>query len=110
MKFGLIRCQQTEDMCPATTCLKAINHKVFAFKGIEEEIEPIGVNTCGGCPGKRAVTRAAEMVRRGADTIALASCITRGNPIGFPCPHAAQMQAAIREEVGEEIRIIDYTH
>lgn len=75
-----------------------------------EDIELIGVNTCGGCPGKKAVTREAEMVRRGADTIALASCITRGNPIGFPCPHAEQMKAAIEREVGQEIRLIDYTH
>lgn len=60
MKVGLIRCLQTEDMCPATTCIKAMDKKVLAFKGIEEDIELIGVNTCGGCPGKKAVTRAAK--------------------------------------------------
>jgi len=41
------------------------------------------------------VTRAAEMVRRGADTIVLASCTTKGTPIGFPCPHAQAMRDAI---------------
>ena len=110
MKVGLIRCLQTEDMCPATTCFKVMNDKKLAFEGITEDIEVIGVNTCGGCPGKKAVTRAAEMVKRGADTIALASCITRGNPIGFPCPHADQMRAAIVKKLGDSIRIIDYTH
>jgi len=110
MKVGLIRCLQTEDMCPATTCFKVMNLKKLAFEGIEEDIELIGVNTCGGCPGKKAVTRAAEMVRRGADTIALSSCITKGNPIGFACPHADQMKAAIEREVGETIRMINYTH
>ena len=110
MKVGLIRCLQTEDMCPATTCIKVMDKKVLAFKGVAEDIELIGINTCGGCPGKKAVTRSAEMVRRGADTIALASCITRGNPIGFPCPHAEQMKAAIEREVGQKIRMIDYTH
>lgn len=110
MKVGLIRCMQTEDMCPATTCFKVMNTKKLAFEGIEEEIELIGVNTCGGCPGKKAVTRAAEMVKRGADTIALASCITKGNPIGFACPHAEQMKAAIEKKVGEPIKMIDYTH
>ncbi|MDF2822418.1 MAG: hypothetical protein K0R15_2866 [Clostridiales bacterium] len=110
MKVGLIRCMQTEDMCPATTCFKVMNTKKLAFVGIEEEIEVIGVNTCGGCPGKKAVTRAAEMVKRGADTIVLASCITRGNPIGFACPHAEQMKAAIEKKVGESINMIDYTH
>src|SRR5665647_2181638 len=69
MKVGLIRCMQTEDMCPATTCLKVMSTKKLAFKDIEEDIEVVGVNTCGGCPGKKAATRAAEMVRRGADTV-----------------------------------------
>ena len=110
MKVGLIRCLQTEDMCPATTCFKVMNIKKLAFADIEEDIELVGVNTCGGCPGKKAVTRAAEMVRRGADTIALASCISKGNPIGFACPHAEQMKAAIESEVGEKIRMINYTH
>ncbi|QAT60990.1 CGGC domain-containing protein [Acidilutibacter cellobiosedens] len=110
MKVGLIRCMQTEDMCPGTTDFKVMKEKKCAFEGIEEDIEVIGVNTCGGCPGKKAVTRAAEMVKRGADTIVLASCITKGNPIGFACPYAQQMRAAIEKKVGEIIKIIDYTH
>lgn len=110
MKVGLIRCQQTEDMCPATTDFKMMRERKGAFEGVEGEIGLVGVNTCGGCPGKRAVTRAAEMVRRGADTIALASCIFRGSPIGFPCPHAEKMRESIRRKLGEDIRILDYTH
>ncbi|AGA67920.1 putative metal-binding protein [Desulfitobacterium dichloroeliminans LMG P-21439] len=110
MKVGLIRCLQTEDMCPATTCLKVMKEKKFTFAEVEEDIEVVGVNTCGGCPGKKAVTRAAEMVKRGADTIAIASCITKGSPIGFPCPHADQMKQAIVRKVGDTIKIIDYTH
>lgn len=97
-------------MCPATTCLKVMAVKKLAFEGIEEEIEVIGVNTCGGCPGKKAVPRVAEMVKRGGDTIALASCITKGNPIGFACPHAQQMKDAIEKKVGKSINLIDYTH
>ncbi|MGI6176039.1 MAG: CGGC domain-containing protein [Christensenellales bacterium] len=110
MKIGIIRCMQTEDMCPGTTDFKVIQQKKGAFENVEGEIEIIGFNACGGCPGKKAVTRAAEMVKRGADTIALASCITRGNPIGFPCPHAQKMKEAIAKRLGESIRIIDYTH
>lgn len=110
MKVGLIRCMQTEDMCPATTDLKVMREKKCAFEGVEGEIEVIGVNTCGGCPGKKAVTRAAEMVKRGADTIALASCITKGNPIGFACPNAPAMKDAIARKLGDSVKIIDYTH
>ena len=47
-----IRCMQTEDMCPATTCFKVINTKKLAFEGIEEDNEVARMNTCGGCPGK----------------------------------------------------------
>ncbi|WP_105614544.1 CGGC domain-containing protein [Vallitalea okinawensis] len=110
MKVGLIRCMQTEDMCPATTCFKAMKNKKCAFDGVEEDIEVIGVTTCGGCPGKKAVTRAEMMVKRGADTIVLASCITKGNPIGIPCPNVEQMKTAIKNRIGNDIRIIDYTH
>ena len=101
---------QTEDLCPGTTDFKIIKEKRLAFEGIEEEIEVIGFLSCGGCPGKRAVARAAEMVRRGADTIAFASCITRGNPIGFACPHAEMIKAAVIEKIGTEVTVLDYTH
>ena len=110
MKVGLIRCMQTEDMCPATTDIKFMAEKKGAFAGITEDIELVGVNTCGGCPGKKAVTRAQEMVDRGAQTIVFASCITRGNPIGFACPFAKKMMDAVKQGVGDEIGIIDYTH
>lgn len=110
MKVGLIRCMQTEDMCPATTCFKVMQGKKLAFAGINEDIDLVGVNTCGGCPGKKAITRAAEMVKRGADTIVLASCITKGSPIQFPCPHAEQMQEAIKKKLGDKIKLIEYTH
>lgn len=110
MKAGIIRCMQTEDFCPGTTDFKMIREKSGAFEGVEEEIILIGFVNCGGCPGKRAVLRARELVRRGADTIVLASCIQKGTPIGYPCPFARKLKAIIRAEVGENIRIIDYTH
>lgn len=110
MKVGVIRCMQTEDMCPGTTDFVCIKNKQGAFSGADGEIDIVGFVSCGGCPGKKATTRAAELVRRGADTIALASCITKGNPIGFPCPHAELMKAAIRRKIGDTITILDYTH
>ncbi len=110
MKVGLIRCMQTEDMCAAIVCIKSMLTKKFAFENVAEDIEIVGITTCGGCPGKKAVTRAAEMVKRGADTIALASCITKGSPIGFPCPHRQQMREAIINKLGDTVRIKNYTH
>ena len=110
MKLGIIRCMQTEDTCPATTDFKVVREKKGAFEGVEEGIELIGIATCGGCPGKKAVFRAEEMVRRGADTIAFASCISKGTPIGYVCPFAKTMQKAVRQNLPESIRFLDYTH
>lgn len=84
MKVGIIRCMQTEDICPGTADFRAIREKTGVFSGVTEEIECIGFVNCGGCPGKKAVLRSRELVRRGADTIAFASCIQKGTPIGYP--------------------------
>lgn len=59
MKVGLIRCMQTEDICSATVCLKAIREKSGAFQ-TDEQVDLLGISACGGCPGKRAVIRAYE--------------------------------------------------
>lgn len=110
MKVGIIRCMQTEDYCPGTADFKVIREKKGAFEGIEEDIEIVGFTSCGGCPGKKAVLRARELVKRGADTIVFASCINKGTPIGYPCPFAKKMQELIKKDLGDEIRYIDYTH
>ncbi|MFA5675577.1 MAG: CGGC domain-containing protein [Christensenellales bacterium] len=110
MKIGIIRCMQTEDMCPATVDFQFAREKKGAFENIGGEVEIIAVNSCGGCPGKKAVPRAMEMARRGAEAIALASCITRGNPIGYPCPFAKKIRDAIAANIDDNIKIIDYTH
>jgi len=73
-------------------------------------VQIAGFVSCGGCPGKRAVQRAKIMVDRGVEVIVFASCISKGNPIGFPCPHFAEMRDAIIRKVGPEVKIIEYTH
>ncbi|MFP4243302.1 MAG: CGGC domain-containing protein [Chitinispirillaceae bacterium] len=109
MKVGIIRCQQTEDMCPGTVDFKVASEGKLGFAQTGPS-EVIGFVSCGGCPGKRAALRAKMMVDRGAQAIAFASCINRGNPIGFPCPHAEMIMKTVRQKVGEEIALIDYTH
>ena len=110
MKVGIIRCMQTEDFCPGTTDFRMIREKKGAFEGVEEDIEIIGFINCGGCPGKKAVLRARELVNRGADSIAFASCIQKGTPIGYACPFAKRMKDVIQTDLGDGIRLIDYTH
>lgn len=110
MKVGIIRCLQTEDFCPGTGDFRVIREKQGAFEGVEEEIEIIGFANCGGCPAKKTVLRGRELVKRGADTIAFASCIQKGTPISYPCPYAQKMKELLQKDLGEEIRFLDYTH
>ncbi|MGE4214001.1 MAG: CGGC domain-containing protein [Anaerotignaceae bacterium] len=110
MKLGIIRCMQTEDFCTGTTDFKFIQERKGAFAEIDENIEIVGFTNCGGCPGKKAVLRGRMLVQRGADTIAFASCISKGNPIGYPCPFAKKMIALVHDDLGEDIKIIEYTH
>lgn len=110
MKVGIIRCQSTENYCPGTTDFKTIRSKGGAFAELEGELELMGFVSCGGCPGKTAVLRAKELVKRGAECIAFASCIKKGVPIGFPCPYAEAMIAAVRKAVPADIKILESTH
>lgn len=110
MKVGVIRCTQTEDFCPGTADFRVIRERKGAFAGVDEDIEIVGFVSCGGCPGKRAVLRARELVKRGADTIVFASCIRKGTPIGFPCPNADSMIEAVRRDLGDSVRYLEYTH
>jgi len=108
-RVGIIRCQQTEDICPGTADFMAAREGKLAFKETGPT-EIIGYVSCGGCPGKRAVMRAKMMVERGAQAIVFTSCISKGTPIGFPCPHYGKMLESVKKTVGPEIQIIEYTH
>lgn len=110
MKIGIIRCMQTEDFCPGTTDFKIVREKTGAFSGIQEDIEIVGFINCGGCPAKKSVLRARELVKRGADTIVFASCIQKGTPIGYSCPFAKKMKDVIKKDLPDHIKYMDYTH
>lgn len=110
MKVGLLRCMQTEDSCPGSTCFKVMEIKMFEFDKYDEDITVVGVSSCGGCPGKKSIPRVQEMIKRGADTIVFASCISKGTPNDFICPNFDKMKDAIVKKVGPDIRIIEYTH
>jgi len=96
-------------MCPGTTDFKIASSGKLAFEPFGA-CEIVGFASCGGCPGKRAVTRAKMLVGRSAEVIFLASCIIRkGNPIGMPCPNYEAMKTAIERKV-ENTPVVDWTH
>ena len=109
MKIGIIRCRQTEDMCAGNGCFKAAKENAGAFQDLEA-VEIVGFISCGGCPGKRAVMRAKRMAEQGAQIIMQSSCISKGTPIGFPCPFAEEMRDAIQRRIGENVEIRTYSH
>lgn len=108
VKVGIIRCQQTENMCPGTACFKFAALGKGSFESVGA-VEVMGFISCGGCPGKNAVPRAEMLIKKGAEKIVLASCITKGTPIGFACPFREEMKAAIQRRIGD-IEIIEGTH
>lgn len=108
-KIGIIRCQQTEDLCAGTTDFVCAREGKGAFAELGP-VEIVGFVSCGGCPGKRAIPRAKNMVKRGAEVIVIASCISKGNPVGFPCPHFTQIRDALRAQLDANIEIIEWTH
>ena len=109
MKLGIIRCMQTEDYCPGTTDFKAIKIK-SAHSRMKMTLNWWALPIAVAAQGKRAVLRARLLKSRGADTIAFASCISKGTPIGYPCPFAKRIKELVQKEVGEDIKILDCTH
>ena len=109
MKVGIIRCQQTEDICPGTKCLRTAIKGEEAFQA-NGPAEVVGFISCGGCPGKKAVARAVEMVKRGAEVIAFGSCVTKGLPWQYPCPHFGQIRKSTEAVTGGKAQLLDWTH
>ena len=109
MKVGIIRCQQTEDICPGTKCIRSAVEGLEAFADMGPA-EVVGFISCGGCPGKKAVARAAEMVRRGAEVIVFGSCITKGLPWEYVCPHVTQIRKSITAVTDGKVQFLGWTH
>ena len=108
MKVGIIRCQQTEDLCPGTGAFAAVEKKSGAFETLGD-CAIVGFVSCGGCPGSTAIARAQALMDRGAQAIARATCITKGNPSGFPCPNRDSILQALRKKC-KEVSILVFTH
>jgi len=108
-KVGIIRCQQTEDLCAGIVDFNVAQRGILAFQETGS-VDIIGFVSCGGCPGKRVIQRVQLMLAEKADIIVFASCITKGNPFGFPCPHYKFIKKAIRKKLGNDFQIIEWTH
>ncbi|MFP4687361.1 MAG: CGGC domain-containing protein [bacterium] len=109
LKVGIIRCRQTEDLCPGNTDFKVAKNGKCAFEETGP-VEIVGFLSCGGCPGKKVPLRAQMMVDKGAEIIAFGSCMGNGNPIDYSCPHFDKIKSLTRQKLDSEIQIFDWTH
>jgi predicted metal-binding protein len=50
------------------------------------------------------------LLDRGAEIIVLASCMTKGNPIGFPCPHIHTIKESLKKRIGDRAAILEWSH
>ncbi len=114
LKVGIIRCALVAEICPATSCIKAVKESKGAFKDLECEL--IGFMTCGGCPGLKVSANVRTLLNRGAEVIALSSCMTRGYPVGskaFTCPHFEDIKKAVESVLKKdapEVKLLEWTH
>lgn len=82
-KIAIIRCNEKSQTCPGTLCFKAIREKSGGFEKYDDEIEIIGLDTCGGCgQGKpdKILKKVEALKQRGAEVIHLSTCMKGGCP------------------------------
>ncbi len=97
--IGVIRCQQTGDMCAGATGFTMAAQGKGVFEGLDG-VEFAGFVNRGGCPGKRTVARATMLVDHGAGRLFPASCIRPGRPVRIPCPHVEAHEPGLRPRRG----------
>ncbi|WP_135611917.1 CGGC domain-containing protein [Methanococcoides sp. AM1] len=109
VKIGLVRCEMASRSCPGTSCFKAIKNGTGTLEEFkDEDIDIIGMVTCGGCPGRDSIRQIREMIRRGAEVIFLCTCMIKPIPNPPKCPYAEELAEAIRDMC--DVRVIMGTH
>ena len=101
MKVALIRCRKQEKECIAQPCLNLIKKRKNKFSELEE-IELVGLITCGGCPGKKITIRAKDLIDDVADKVILTSCITKGSCRSGGCPYRDNIKKSLLSVIGED--------
>ena len=67
-----------------------------------DEIELVGITTCGGCPGGNVEYAPAEMKKNGAEVVHLATGLVVGYP---PCPRIDSFYRFIPAKYGLDVVI-----
>jgi len=106
---GIIRCQLTEDKCLGTNDFRVAANGLKAFETVGD-CEVIGFISCGGCPGTKIGHRVQLLEAKGAEVIAISSCISKGSPFKKVCQNWDKMQEEIENHINEKTILLNYTH
>ena len=108
-KVGIIRCQQTEDLCPGTTDFVTAAKGKGSFEAFGE-CQIVGFVSCGGL-SRQACRSPRQDAGGSAGRRPLRSLpvSARDRLSASPCPNREQMVQAIRAKIGD-IPLLEYTH
>jgi len=99
-KVGIIICDRYR-ACAGGKCFRSLNQREGAFARYEgEEVELVGVTSCGGCPGGNIEYAPEEMKNNGAEVVHLATGFVVGYP---PCPHLDHFREFIPRKFGMDV-------
>jgi predicted metal-binding protein len=101
----VVQCDITMERCSGFLCEKAFTDRSGGFKDypIDASYRTLYM-TCGGCCGKAVHRKLNDLVRmlkkadeidRSRIVVHLASCITKDNYHGLPCPYLDYLEATI---------------
>lgn len=101
-RIGILICHRYHT-CAGGKCLRAMRNREGGFSlYAEEDIELVGMTTCGGCPGGNVEYAPAEMKKNGVDVIHLATGLVVGYP---PCPRIEAFCKFIPAKYGVDVVI-----
>jgi predicted metal-binding protein len=111
----VVQCDIVMERCSGYFCEKAFNERSGGFgdySGTQQRLRSLYL-TCGGCCGLAVQRKLSELIRsiQNKEGIAkdrimvhLASCISRDNFHGPPCPHIDYLKTLIQDKLGLALR------
>ncbi len=111
----VVQCDIVMERCSGYFCEKAFNERNGAFgayAGTQQELRSLYL-TCGGCCGRAVLRKLSDLIRtikkkegiaKDRIVVHLASCITKDNFHGLPCPHIDYLKTLIQDKLGLALR------
>jgi predicted metal-binding protein len=111
----VVQCDIVMERCSGYFCEKAFHERnggFVAYSGSQQELRSLYL-TCGGCCGRAVLRKLSDLIRtikkkegiaKDRIVVHLASCITKDNFHGLPCPHIDYLKTLIQDKLGLALR------